>query len=504
MPSFAEYTRFDGTGLADLIRRREVTAAEVIEAASARIDGSNPGINAVIHRMDGAARAQVAAGLGAGPFAGVPFLLKDLLSFYRGEPFNCGSRFLDGFIPDHDSELVGRYRSAGFVALGKTNTPEFGLTPYTEPARFGPTLNPWHSGRTSGGSSGGSAAAVAARMVPIASGGDGGGSIRIPASCCGIFGLKPTRGRTPTGPDYGQLWNGAVVEHVLTRSVRDSAAVLDHTAGPDVGAPYYPPPPVRPYADEVALPPGKLRIAWTTQPFLGKSVHPDCEAAVRDAADLLGRLGHDVREAAPSIDGPAFARAFVRMLCAEVRGDIEGAGLALGRKPTRAGFEPTTWVIGLLGRSITGAELAQANRVLERQARSVAALFVDYDVLLTPTLAVPPFPTGSLQPKPAERMLLAAAGWLGTGRPLQALGILDQMAAEVFQAVPYTAVFNVTGQPAMSVPLTWNAEGLPIGVHFVGRYADEATLFRLAGQLERERPWADRSPPEPPPRGQSA
>jgi amidase len=282
---------------------------------------------------------------------------------------------------------------------------------------------------------------------------------------------------------------------VITRSVRDSAAMLDHTAGPDVGAPYYPPPPARPFLEEVGTPPGKLRIAWTTQPFLGRSVHPDCEEAVRETVGALQRLGHEVREAAPEVDGTAFSRAFVVMLCAELRGDMDDAEGLLARKARRGDFESATWALGLLGRALSAAELSRALRRLQREARRVGQLFTEFDVLLTPTLAVPPFPVGALQPKPADRFVLELAGRLRSGGLLKAMGLVNELASQVFQAAPYTAVFNVTGQPAMSVPLHWNREGLPVGLHFVGRYADEATLFRLAAQLERERPWADRWPP---------
>jgi amidase len=310
-----------------------------------------------------------------------------------------------------------------------------------------------------------------------------------------VFGLKPTRGRTPTGPDYGELWHGAVAEHVLTRSVRDSAAVLDATAGPDPGAPYFAPPPARAFLDEVSLAPGRLRIAWTSTPFLGTSVHADCERALADAVQLLGELGHELVPAEPRLDGPGFARAVVTMLCSEVNAEIHDAERATGARATAKGFEPATWALAVLGRALRADELSIALRFLERQARVVGRFFTDYDLLLTPTLAEPPFRIGALQPKPHERLLLRVLGRIGSGRLIRGLGLLEQLAGQVFQAIPYTPVFNVTGQPAMSVPLWWNGAGLPVGVHFVGRYADEATLFRLAGQLEQARPWGRRVPP---------
>jgi amidase len=442
-------------------------------------------------------QAREAAGrsLPAGPFRGVPFLIKDLVALVRGEPYRAGSRFLEGFRPDHDSELVARYRRAGLVFVGKTNTPEFGLTPSTEPERFGPTRNPWDLTRTPGGSSGGSAAAVAAGIVPAAGGGDGGGSLRIPAACCGLFGLKPTRGRTPVGPDRTDMWQGCVVEHVLTRSVRDSAALLDATSGPEPGARYVVAPPARPFLEEVVEPPRRLRIAYTTRPWLGRAVHPDCVAALERTVGLLRSLGHTVEEAEPPLDGHAFARAFVVMICAEVAGDItESAGL-VGRRPAPAGFEVETWGLGVLGRSLPTEKFVSAMRYLARAGREVQLFFQDRDLLLTPTVAAPPPPIGSLRLPRARRAALAVLGRLRAGRLLQLGGALEDAANTVFEFIPWTPVFNVTGQPAMSVPLEWNDEGLPIGMHFVARFGDEATLFRLAGQLERERPWFDRQPP---------
>jgi amidase len=490
-----EYQGYDGLGLAELVRTKQVTARELVEAALERLDAVNPSINAVIHRMDAAARSDADRSNGLGPFVGVPFLVKDLIQLVTGQPFRAGSRFLEGFVPDHDTELMTRFRQAGLITIGKTNTPEFGLTPYTEPTAFGPTRNPWHLDRTPGGSSGGSAAAVAAGIVPLAGGGDGGGSIRIPASCCGLFGLKPTRGRTPTGPDYGPIWFGAVVDHVITRSVRDSAAALDATHGPDVGAPYGIAPPARPYRDELGQLPGRLTIAWSDRSPLGGPVHPDCVAAVRDAVALLEQLGHVLVEAAPPVDGPAFATAFLTMVCAEAAADVRDAGRAAGKRPLRLGFEPATWALHLLGKAIRADELSAALRVLSATGRAVGRLFTEYDLLVTPTLAVPPFAIGALQPTRLERTTLEILGRIRSGGLLRLARLLDQLAGKVFEAVPFTAIFNATGQPAMSVPLYWNADGLPIGTQIVGRFGDEATLFRVAGQLERARPWFDRRPP---------
>lgn len=495
MTRLPEYISYDAVGLAELVRRGELSPLELIEAAIERIEAVNPRLNAVIHRMSDQARAVVRQGVPDGPFGGVPFLVKDLISTVAGEPFRCGSRFLRDYRPPADSELIRRYRAAGLVIVGKTNTPEFGLTPFTEPVLFGPTRNPWDPSRTPGGSSGGSAAAVAARLVPMAGGGDGGGSIRIPASCCGIFGLKPSRGRVPTGPGIGEIWQGAVVEGVLTRTVRDSAVLLDTILGPDAGAPYWAPPPARPYRDEVRREPGRLRIAFTTRPMMGDTVDPACVEAVERTARLLESCGHHVEEAAPEVNGPELAQAFLAMICGELRGDIVDAETHLGRRASAGSLEPATWALALLGEQLTAAEFVQAIRVMEREARRIGPFFDQWDMLLTPTVAAPPVPIGSLQPSAAERVQLAVLGRLRAKRLLRFGGVLRRAAEEVFQFIPWTPVFNVTGQPAMSVPLHWTAEGLPVGVHFVGRPADEAALFRLAGQLEQARPWADRLPP---------
>jgi amidase len=477
------------------VRTKQVAPATLVEEAIARIEIENPRLNAVIHPMYDEARRVAQRPLPAGAFAGVPFLLKDLMAAYAGVPTGAGNRLLRGIPATQDTEIVRRFKAAGVVVLGKTNTPEFGLVPFTEPEALGPTRNPWDLGRTPGGSSGGSAAAVAARMVPLAGGGDGGGSIRIPAACCALFGLKPTRGRTPAGPEVGEHWHGFAVEHVVTRSVRDSAAMLDAIAGPDAGAPYPAPPQARPFLSEVDAAPSRLRVAVTSQPFLGRTVHADCVAGLEATARLLTELGHDVVEAAPAIDGEAFSIAFLTTVAAEARADIEWAAALAKRRPAPRDFEPTTYALGLLGRALSAAEYTGAVRYLQSVARAIGRFFEGYDVLLTPTLSCPPVVIGALQPKPMERVMLQVLGRLNAPWLLRALGAIKPLATQAFEFIPYTPVFNVTGQPAMSVPLHWNADGLPIGMHFVGRFGDEATLFRLAGQLERARPWFDRAPP---------
>lgn len=490
-----DYSSHDALSLAELVRTKQVSPRELVAASIERIEALNPKLNAVVHRMYDGAIEQAESSSGDGVFRGVPFMLKDLLAWYAGEPITSGSRFFKDWIPPYDTEMVKRYRKAGVIVVGKTNTPEFGLTPYTEPELFGPARNPWDTSRTTGGSSGGSAAAVASGMVPWAGGGDGGGSIRIPASCCGIFGMKPTRGRTPAGPLIGELWQGAAIEHCLTRSVRDSAAMLDAVSGPDIGAPYWATPPSRPFLDEVSAAPGRLRIAFTSTPLLGHSVHPDCKAALADAVKLLESLGHDVVEAQPPVDRERFNRSFLSVICGEVNADLIEAKALMNRAATPDDVEYTTWALNLLGGQIPAGDFVAAEHYLRSSSRRVAEFFEGYDVLVTPTMALPPFPIGALQPPAHERTLLRILGRLRAGKVLSLLGALEKSAEKIFDAIPYTPLFNVTGQPAMSVPLYWNAQNLPIGVHFVGRYGDEATLFRLAAQLETARPWKEKRPP---------
>jgi amidase len=494
MGGFADFARFDGLGLAELVRRGEVAPIELVEEAIARIEARNPALNAVVYKLYDSARA-AARGPLSGPLAGVPFLLKDLGATLAGTPTSEGNRRLAEIPREADSELVVRYRKAGLIFVAKTNTPEFGLAPVTEPEAFGICRNPWDVSRTPGGSSGGSGAAVAARMAPFAHASDGGGSIRIPASCCGLVGLKPTRGRTPTGPVEGEAWRGFTIGNALTRSVRDCAALLDAVQGADAGAPYEIKPPARPYLDEVGAPPGRLRIAFTVAPMLTDAIHPDCVAGVQATAALLAELGHEVVEAQPPLDREPWLDAFVKIVAAETCVDIERAQQLVGRKLGAGDFEIATWVVGSLGRSFSAAEYAAAARFAQRWSRQAGAFFSGYDVLLTPTLAQPPLPHGALKPTPAEAAILQAVGRLDAGWFMRITGLARELLKKPLTFIPYTPLFNVTGQPAMSLPLHWTESGLPIGMQFVARMGDEATLFRLAGQLEQARPWFDRAPP---------
>lgn len=499
MIAIAEYESYDGLGLAELVRRKDVSPLELVDAAVAQIERHNPAINAVVDKMYDVAARRAVADLGDGPFAGVPMLLKDLLAGYAGQPLRNGSRFFVNHVPERHSEIVKRYLDAGLIVVGKTNTPEFGITGVTEPALFGPTNNPWDLGRTAGGSSGGAAAAVAARLVPIAHGGDGAGSIRIPAACCGLFGLKPTRGRTPGSVPYA-VWQDFVVEHVLTRSVRDSAALLDVTAGPAPGALNTPPSPERPFLDEVGASPGRLRVAVTDRSLLGQHIDPACTRAVAETSTLLQELGHDIVPAAlDDIDWPAFAAAFLVMLAAEVRAEIGQAQRLFGRKADFAELEIVTQALRALGGHYTGSDLVLAMRTMQHIGSQIGRFFADnaIDVLLTATVASPPVKTGTVLPTGLEAMGLKLLSRLGMGGVMRLLGIDRKAAADSFEFTPNTTPFNLTGQPAMSVPLAWADDGLPIGLQFVGRFGDEATLFRLAAQLEQARPWAERRPPLP-------
>ena len=469
----SEVASLDGIGQAELVRRGEVTAAELIGWAIQRIERLNPSLNAVVTPMGDDAVARVNSGV-SGPFAGVPYLLKDLVAEASGTRFTEGSVFLRDCMSSYDSEIVVRLRRAGLVIVGKTNTPEFGMVPACEPALFGPARNPWDVSRSTSGSSGGSAAAVASGMVPMAHGNDLGGSLRYPASACGLFALKPTRARNPLGPEYGDALGGNAVEHALTRSVRDSAALLDATSGPAPGDPYWAPPPAGRFADEVGADPGRLRIACTSRIADGSPGHPDCVAALEDAVTLCESLGHHIVDAqlpeiTPEVGaaiGTGFSAATAWILAYWIR--------RLGREPEPGEIEPLTRAFWEAGRQVAAADYLLAVEDTQAYARRVAEFFTGVDVWLTPTLSEPPAPLGEIVSTEAEPLRALERG----GRTVAYSGVIA----------------NITGQPAMSVPLWWNAEGLPIGVHFLGRFGDEATLLRLAAQLEQARPWAQRTP----------
>jgi amidase len=482
---------FDAVGLGELIRRGDIRPSDLLELTIQRMEDLNPQLNAVIHRLYEQAR-EIALDMDfrvktakrmppRAPLYGVPFLLKDLIAEYKGTPFHEGSRAIQGYISKLDSELVKRQKAAGLIVVGKTNTPEFGILATTEPALYGPTRNPWDMSRTAGGSSGGSAAAVAAGMVPLAHGNDAGGSIRIPASCCGLFGLKPTRGRNPLGPLFGDMGSGVVHEHAVTRTVRDSAALLDATSGSQLGDPYWAPPNERPFLEEVRRDPGRLKIGLLRDVPDGwqrdSSVHPDCKIAVEEAGVLCENLGHMIEEISPDdLSHATLSKSYGVLFTCLVGHFVTYWERELDKSITQDELEPLSWLSYQTGRKRSGADYLCALEDCQRFSRKIAEWYKKgkYDVILSPTVTVPP-------PK-IEEILPTA------GEPMKSLGATARLIALTFFC-------NVTGQPAMSVPLHWNGDDMPIGVQFAGRFGDEATLFRLAGQLEEARPWAAKLPP---------
>ena len=469
----------DATAQADLVRTGEATPLELVDAAIGRVERTNPAINAVIHERFEQARAEAAGDLPDGPLRGVPIVVKDLDGSLAGEPVHLGNRLLKelGHRVGESNFLFEKLQAAGVVVIGKTNTPEFGLLPTTEPDAYGPTHNPWSLDHSAGGSSGGSAAAVATGMVPVGHAGDGGGSIRIPAAHCGLYGLKPSRGRVSLGPEEGEAWSGLVVRHAVTRSVRDSAAVLDVIAGPMPGDPYTAPPPARPFAAEVGADPGRLRIGLCTNaPNDLAAVDPVCVAAAEDAARLLESLGHTVEIAKPAaFDQSGLLEAFSVVLSASVSHEIEQLERIAGRPITPDDVEALTWFQHEMGRVITAAQYLDAITFAQAWSRAVCGWWqTGFDLLLTPVCAEPPPLLGDVHATPDD--------------PYRALG----------RGVPFgafTAAFNITGQPAVSVPLFWNDAGLPIGVQLVADQYREDVLLRISAQLEQARPWADRVPP---------
>ncbi len=472
--AFSDYGDYDALGLAELVRGGQVSADELLDEALARVEASNPKLHAVTVHAEALARQAIAAGLPQGPFTGVPMLLKDLGQFCTGLPLTNGSRFSSTQAPEYDGNLTGRYKRAGLVIHGRTASPEFGLTTTTESRRHGATRNPWNPEYSTGGSSGGAAAVVAAGVIPAAHATDGGGSIRIPASCCGLFGLKPTRGRVSSAPDVGEGWNGMAIGHAVTRSVRDSAALLDVASGPAPGDPYWAEPPARPFLEEVGAEPGRLRVALCLETFNGTPADPACAASAREAAKLCESLGHHVEEAGPEIDRPVVQDAALDIISVQTALMLDLLGSELGRACTPDDVERATWSFAEAGREIPGVRFQAAIDRLHGAGRRLGRFFERHDILLTPT-----------QPMPTPRL-----GWLDPDSEDQ-----ESYMQRVLQSIGFTAFFNVTGVPAMSVPLHWTEDGLPQGTQFAAAYANEALLFRLAAQLETAQPWAQRRPP---------
>jgi amidase len=469
-----DYKAQDGLGLARLVRTRQVSAEEVLAAARAVIEAENLTINAVIEAFD----AQLAATSGTEPFLGVPFLVKDVGTSVQGIRYQCGSRLGARSAPSpHDSALARRWRRAGLRIMGRTTTPEVAFNITTENRLHGPTRNPWNLAHSAGGSSGGAAAAVAAGMVPLAEANDGGGSIRIPAACCGLVGLKPSRGRISMAPDAGEYLCGLSVSHVVSRSLRDSAAMLDATAGPEPGDPYPPLPITESYLKALARDPAPLRIALMITPWNGGKVHPACADAAKDTARLLESLGHYVTEAVLPLGASwdAFIEANARIWCANITPWLDALAAETGRSVAPDAVEATTWACYQYGQSLSAAQLLEALQIVNTVSRHAGAFFEEYDILLTPTLPQPPHRLGVFN---ADAPGLSALDWAG----------------QIFAGSPYTPLANVTGQPAISLPLATAADNLPIGMQFMAGMGREDLLFSLSGQIERARPWSQACP----------
>lgn len=490
---FHEYTRYDALGLADLVRRGEVSPAELLEAAAARADATHGQLNAVVRRYDDRATQRVQQPFGASqPFAGVPFLIKDLFQEWQGAPCSWGNRAHARTNAPASSDVVRRWEEAGLVIFGATNSPEFGAKNMTEPLAFGPTRNPWDTSRTPGGSSGGSGAAVAAGIVPVAGASDGGGSIRIPAACNGLFGLKPGRGRISMGPLAAEGLFGAAVQGVISRSVRDSAAMLDLLQGPEPHAPYWMPQPEQSYLQAIARPPRPLRIGWTTTSPTGTAVDPQAVAATEDAAQVLATLGHHVEEVPLPFDGKQLSSDFLlAWFCAQAM-LIDELNRQEGLRTTD--FEPDTQVMAAMGRTVSAPELLGCLERWHRHTLDLTRFHAKFDLWLSPTLAAPPLTVGALTTPPALHVVNKFLSKLGLFGLIRKTSFFQDIILQNLGWTPYTQLANLTGRPAMSVPLYWTPQGLPLGVQFVGPVNSEVLLLQLAAQLERVRPWFDKRP----------
>src|SRR6185312_2171445 len=470
--AFKEYGNYDAVGLAELVRKKQVTAGELLDEAIARTARVDREINAVVVKHYYFAKHQIDKGLPDGPFTGVPFLLKDL-DLLEGTCTTFGASVFRNEIADHSGTLARRFLKSGLTIFGKSASPEFGLMPTTEPRLHGPTRNPWNLAHSSGGSSGGAGAAVAARILPVAHASDGGGSIRIPASASGVFGLKPTRARNPLGPDRGEGWGGFSCGHVVSISVRDSAVMLDAIHGPEASSPYVAPPPERPFSQEVGREPGRLRIAFTDRSPYGDAIDPEIAASVREVAALLAGLGHHVEDRAPELAADP-AAVMATIVAANTALSVRLAEQRLGREMTDSDFEVLTLASAHNAQKASATDYVAAQLGAFSISRGLASFFETCDVFLCPTLCLPPLRIGEIDSMSKD---------------------LSHIGPILRRYMPATAMFNMSGQPAMSVPLAWNAAGLPLGMMFAARYGDEATLFRLAAQLEQVRPWKDRLPP---------
>jgi len=485
-----EFRSHDALGLAELVHGKDVTPSELLDAAMRRADEVNPTLNAIVRRMDGIARSRAGEEL-TGPFAGVPFLLKDLGQDFRGVPTSHGSRPWAQVPATEHSTVVERWLAAGLVVFGKTNTPEFGAKGITEPELFGPARNPWDTSRSPGGSSGGSAAAVAAGIVPVAGASDGGGSIRIPAGSCGLVGLKPGRGVVPTGPRRGEAMHGAATNGVVSRSVRDSAAMLDVLAGAEAGGPYLPATATESYASQVGRDPGRLRIGVCTSSSINPSPHPQVIASAEAAARQLEHLGHhvEVLDSQP-VDDLALARDFLTSWFGYLAWQVSDTMRSTGCRDRD--FEIDTRIVAALGRAQSSVDYLDAVMRRDEYVHQLTAFFGDHDLLMTPTLADLPPRIGALDTPPVARRAAAALLATGTAGVLRHSGFVESIIDANLSWVPYTQLANLTGRPAISLPLHWTADGFPLGLQFVAPLGGETVLLRLAAQLEAADPWAGR------------
>jgi amidase len=499
MGGFAEYEQYDGVGLATLIKNGEIKAVEVCEEAIRRAEALNPNINAIITPLYDYARKASEVLPVDGSFSGVPFLLKDAHHALKGATLSYGSALLKQNIAEFDAEIVRRFKQCGLVILGKTNTPEFKISYVTEPKAFGITRNPWNLDFTPGGSSGGSAAAVAARIVPLASGTDEGGSIRVPASCCGLFGLKPSRGRNPVGPDFDLEWDGMSTSHVITRSVRDSAAILDAVSGYEIGAPFWSPPHYRPFIEEVNVDPGPLSIGFHTRSAFGRAVHAECKEAIMQTCMLLNELGHQVEEIVPGYKEDEIALDYFIVLLGNFTAHIEKLISVYGRHAVKHNVELFSYTSYRIGSALNTVDFINAKRKWRNYGYIMGQTLQKYDLILAPTLGEPPIHVASAGPTKSDQRSMnfinSGLGKLITANRKRTLSIAEEVIQKNMKVLmPFTLIANITGQPAMSVPLYWTENGLPCGVQFLGRNGDEATLLRMAGQLEKAKPWSDKKP----------
>lgn len=468
------YADYDGVGLAELVAKKEVTPLELVDAAIDRIEQHNPALNAVVYKGYDDAREWAKGDLPDGPFKGVPFLIKDLGVKVANWPATSGSHYLRDYVPTEDSILAKRYREAGLVFVGKTNTPEYGITGTSESARLGPCRNPWNPDHIAGGSSGGAASAVGAGIVPMAHASDGLGSIRIPAACCGLVGMKTTRARNPDSGEDGERAMGFSVDHVVTRTVRDSAAMLDATCAPEPDSPYPPLPYERPFLEEVSRTPGKLKIACSMETPSNAPIDEENAAAFEKTVALLKELGHEVVEQGLGVDYRTLYRAQGAVSASNFAAAMMERSEMLGRQPEAEELEPLTWQILKASERISGPQAFWGWRTLRKLSRQILHNLAPFDAYLCPVMGTPPPEIGFIDPVTLE--------------PKE----VNKRQAKVF---PFTPPFNFTGQPSLSLPLWWSKDNLPLGMMFTGRYGDEATLYRLAGQLEQAQPWADKRPP---------